>query len=82
VTNPSSYLELNDLLTKLDSTYQTEGNRIFYLAMAPEFFGTIAQNLKKEGLTATNGWSRLVIEKPFGHDLPSAQKLNQNTRSL
>ena len=38
VTNPSSYLELNDLLNKLDGTYQTEGNRIFYLAMAPEFF--------------------------------------------
>ncbi|WP_396652661.1 MULTISPECIES: glucose-6-phosphate dehydrogenase [Metabacillus] len=80
VTNPSSYLELNDLLTKLDSTYQTEGNRIFYLAMAPEFFGTIAKNLKKEGLTATKGWSRLVIEKPFGHDLPSAQTLNQEIR--
>ncbi|MDQ0231883.1 glucose-6-phosphate dehydrogenase [Metabacillus malikii] len=80
VTNPSSYLELNDLLGNLDGTYQTEGNRIFYLAMAPEFFGTIAQNLKKQGLTETNGWSRLVIEKPFGHDLPSARKLNQEIR--
>lgn len=80
VTNPSSYLELNDLLDSLDGTYQTEGNRIFYLAMAPEFFGIIAQNLKKEGLTATNGWSRLVIEKPFGHDLPSAETLNQEIR--
>ncbi|MFV2050529.1 MULTISPECIES: glucose-6-phosphate dehydrogenase [Metabacillus] len=80
VTNPSSYLELNGLLSELDGTYQTEGNRIFYLAMAPEFFGTIAQNLKKEGLTDTNGWSRLVIEKPFGHDLPSARKLNQEIR--
>ncbi|APH04506.1 glucose-6-phosphate dehydrogenase [Bacillus weihaiensis] len=80
VTNPSSYLELNDLLNDLNTTYKTEGNRIFYLAMAPEFFGTIAQNLKKEGLTATEGWSRLVIEKPFGHDLPSAQTLNQEIR--
>jgi len=80
VTNPSSYLELNDLLGQLDGTYQTEGNRIFYLAMAPEFFGTIAQNLKKQGLTETNGWSRLVIEKPFGHDLPSAEQLNQEIR--
>lgn len=80
VTNPASYLELKVLLNKLDGIYQTEGNRVFYLAMAPEFFGTIAQNLKKEGLTATSGWSRLVIEKPFGHNLPSAQKLNQEIR--
>jgi glucose-6-phosphate 1-dehydrogenase len=80
VTNPTSYLELNNLLNNLDGTYETEGNRVFFLAMAPEFFGTIAQNLKKQGLTATNGWSRIVIEKPFGHDLPSAQKLNQEIR--
>jgi glucose-6-phosphate 1-dehydrogenase len=80
VTNPSSYLELNTLLNELDGTYQTEGNRIFFLAMAPEFFGTIAQNLKIQGLTDTNGWSRIVIEKPFGHDHPSAQKLNQEIR--
>ncbi|TRY21134.1 glucose-6-phosphate dehydrogenase, partial [Geobacillus sp. LEMMJ02] len=56
------------------------GNRIFYLAMAPEFFGTITSHLKSEGLTATNGWTRLVIEKPFGHDLQSAQKLNEEIR--
>ncbi|MFC0269847.1 glucose-6-phosphate dehydrogenase [Metabacillus herbersteinensis] len=80
VTNPSSYLELNGMLTDLDGIYHTSGNRIFYLAMAPEFFGTIALNLKKEGLTATDGWSRLVIEKPFGHDLPSARKLNHEIR--
>ena len=48
--------------------------------MAPEFFGTIAKNLKSEGVTATNGWSRLVIEKPFGHDLPSAKALNEEIR--
>ncbi|MEG9463793.1 MAG: glucose-6-phosphate dehydrogenase, partial [Bacillus amyloliquefaciens] len=46
----------------------------------PEFFGTIAKSLKNEGVTATNGWSRLVIEKPFGHDLPSAKELNKEIR--
>ncbi|QOR65387.1 glucose-6-phosphate dehydrogenase [Cytobacillus suaedae] len=80
VTNPSSYLELKGLLEQLDEQYKTEGNRIFYLAMAPEFFGTIAENLKKEGLTATSGFSRLVIEKPFGHNLPSAKQLNEQIR--
>jgi glucose-6-phosphate 1-dehydrogenase len=80
VTNPLSYSELKELLENLDGQYNTEGNRIFYLAMAPEFFGTIAVNLQKEGLTATSGFSRLVIEKPFGHNLPSAKQLNEQIR--
>ncbi|MDF0727382.1 glucose-6-phosphate dehydrogenase [Cytobacillus sp. S13-E01] len=80
VTNSSCYLEIKVLLEKLDEQYNTEGNRIFYLAMAPEFFGTIAEYLKKEGLTSTTGFSRLVIEKPFGHNLPSAQQLNDQIR--
>lgn len=80
VNDSSSYKELKLLAEELDSTYHTEGNRIFYLAMAPEFFGTIAENLKAEGLTATDGYSRLVIEKPFGHNLPSAQQLNEQIR--
>lgn len=80
VSNSASYQELNCLLNNLDEKYSTGGNRIFYLAMAPEFFGTIAENLKKEGLTATSGYSRLVIEKPFGHNLPSAQQLNKQIR--
>ncbi|WP_243386412.1 glucose-6-phosphate dehydrogenase [Bacillus kexueae] len=81
VTNPSSYHDLRSLLSDLDGQYGTEGNRIFYLAMAPEFFGTIANNLKSYGLKDTNGWTRLVIEKPFGHDLSSAKKLNEELRA-
>lgn len=80
VTDLESYHELNNLLSKLDETHHTEGNRIFYLAMAPNFFGTIASNLKSEGLTSTAGWSRLVIEKPFGHDFESAKLLNEQIR--
>lgn len=80
VTNPGSYQELNVLLDQLEHTYEIPNNRMFYLAMAPEFFGTIAKSLKNEGVTATNGWSRLVIEKPFGHDLPSAKELNKEIR--
>ncbi|MGE0910760.1 glucose-6-phosphate dehydrogenase [Bacillus atrophaeus] len=80
VTNPSSYQELKVLLDQLELTYEIPNNRMFYLAMAPEFFGTIAKSLKSEGVTATTGWSRLVIEKPFGHDLPSAKELNKEIR--
>ncbi|WP_077618712.1 glucose-6-phosphate dehydrogenase [Bacillus sinesaloumensis] len=80
VNDRESYKELKELAEKLDSTYNTEGNRIFYLAMAPEFFGTIAVNLKAEELTSTEGYNRLVIEKPFGHNLPSAKQLNEQLR--
>lgn len=80
VTSTASYQQLKSLLERLEETYRIPGNRIFYLAMAPEFFGTITSHLKSEGLTATTGWKRLVIEKPFGHDLQSAQKLNKEIR--
>ncbi|MBO9131450.1 glucose-6-phosphate dehydrogenase [Bacillus sp. 165] len=80
VTNVVSYQELKSLLSSLDEQYNTEGNRIFYLAMAPDFFGTIADNLKKQGLTSTEGWSRLVIEKPFGQNYESAKELNEQIR--
>lgn len=76
VTNDASYDGLNELIGNLEGKYDTEGNRIFYLAMAPDFFGTIAGKLKEHGLKDSQGWSRLVIEKPFGHDLDSAKELN------
>ncbi|MGA4720114.1 glucose-6-phosphate dehydrogenase [Fictibacillus nanhaiensis] len=77
VTSEASYHELEELLNVLDRDYQTNGNRLYYLAMAPKFFGTIPTFLKSEGITNTEGWQRIVIEKPFGNDLPSATKLNE-----
>ncbi|WP_102336071.1 glucose-6-phosphate dehydrogenase [Salimicrobium jeotgali] len=81
VSDSSSYENLGTLLNNLESEYRTEGNRIFYLAMAPQFFGTIANNLKKHNLKSETGWSRLVIEKPFGHDFESARQLNDQITS-
>ncbi|GAE47222.1 glucose-6-phosphate 1-dehydrogenase [Mesobacillus boroniphilus JCM 21738] len=80
VTDSSSYLALGKLAEELDSHYGLNGNRIFYMAMAPEFFGTIAEHLKKDKLTDVSGFKRLVIEKPFGHDLESAKVLNKQIR--
>ncbi|PKR85997.1 glucose-6-phosphate dehydrogenase [Heyndrickxia camelliae] len=80
VKNTESYIELKKLADKLDEQYSLNGNRIFYLAMAPEFFGTIAEHLKTDGLNDTKGFKRLVIEKPFGHDLESAKTLNAQIR--
>lgn len=81
VTDSSSYAELKRIAEELDNRYELEGNRIFYLAMAPEFFGTIAIHLKEDGLTDVKGFKRLVIEKPFGHDLESAKELNKQIRT-
>ncbi|MDQ0213783.1 glucose-6-phosphate 1-dehydrogenase [Oikeobacillus pervagus] len=81
VTNTEAYIELLQLANQLNTKYHLNGNRMFYLAMAPEFFGTIAEHLKRDGLTDTNGFSRLVIEKPFGHDLQSAKALNEKIRT-
>lgn len=72
------YRRLRDRLDQLDKEGGS-GNRLFYLASAPEFFDDILTNLREAGLNEPreNGWSRVVVEKPFGVDLPSAQHLNR-----
>jgi glucose-6-phosphate 1-dehydrogenase len=81
VDDSGSYTDLKKLADQIDDHYDLEGNRIFYLAMAPQFFGPIALHLKSDGLTDVKGYKRLVIEKPFGHDLESAKELNKQIRT-
>ena len=80
VNEEESYHELLAFSNELDDTFKLEGNRLFYLAMAPQFFGPISDYLKASGLTETKGFKRLVIEKPFGSDFKSAEKLNNQLR--
>ncbi len=70
--------KLKSYLEDIDKELGTKGNRLFYLAVAPEFFADIAQRLAKHGMTqAPNGsWVNVIIEKPFGVDLESAKTLN------
>lgn len=77
IHHQDSYQGLRDLAEHLEKRFQVSGGRLFYLALAPEFFGTVTVNLKASGLTKNEGWKRLVIEKPFGRDLESAQALNK-----
>ncbi len=65
---------LAELLTRLDGELQLGGNRVYYCAVPPAAFPTIVEALGKRR-TAT-GWTRLIVEKPFGHDLASAKALN------
>lgn len=81
VTDTEHYSELKELSTKLDEKYQLENNRIYYLAMSPNFFGTITEHLKAEKLITNDGFNRLIIEKPFGHDYESAAILNDQIRA-
>ena len=80
VNDTHHYVVLKELSERLDETYQINGNRVFYLAMAPNFFGTITEHLKAEQLLTPNGYNRLIIEKPFGKDFASAQELNHQLR--
>lgn len=72
------YSLLKDYLDDLDKIAGTKGNRVYYLAVAPEYFETIVQGLQKSNMTKSEGsYSRLVIEKPFGKDLITARQLNE-----
>jgi glucose-6-phosphate 1-dehydrogenase len=74
-----TYARLKERLEEIDRERGTAGNRIFYLSTAPDFFGPIAEQLSKAGLAHPEGkgWTRIIVEKPFGHDLESARALNR-----
>ena len=76
VNDVEHYVTLKKLAEKLDEKYKINGNRLFYLAMSPRFFGTICKYLKSEEIVTDEGYNRVIIEKPFGHDLQSAVELN------
>ncbi|MDX2081509.1 MAG: glucose-6-phosphate dehydrogenase [Terrimicrobiaceae bacterium] len=74
----AGYESLATRLDELDATRGTRGNRLFYLAVAPDQFPVILENLRKSGLNKARegSWARVIVEKPFGTDLPSARELN------
>ena len=76
IADSNSYKILNDRFESLEAQYDTGNNRLFYLAMPPEYFTVITDNLKESGVTDTSGFKRLIIEKPFGRDYDSALALN------
>ena len=79
LNDPSAYHELANHLDKVDESSTTQHNRLFYLSTAPEFFPIVLKNLKAAGLNQSQngGWSRVIIEKPLGSNLSTAQELNR-----
>ncbi|MGF1498714.1 MAG: glucose-6-phosphate dehydrogenase [Elainellaceae cyanobacterium] len=82
IDQAESYQKLKAFLGELDEQRGTRGNRVFYLSVAPRFFAEAAQQLGAAGMLSDPAKQRLVIEKPFGHDLASAQVLNRVVRQV
>jgi hypothetical protein len=76
--DPAAFQLLKDQIATVEKTHHIPGNHLYYLAVAPRFFGKVVRQLGTAGLAQEeNGhWRRVVIEKPFGRDLDSAKALN------
>jgi len=75
-----AFKRLSDTIDELDEQRGTRGNHAFYLSIPPKAFEQVCRQLSKHGLAQAAGdnWRRVVIEKPFGHDLESARQLNDS----
>jgi glucose-6-phosphate 1-dehydrogenase len=78
------YARLKELLEKVDGDHSTHGNHLYYMATSADYFGPVVEELAAVGLMEQNDqqWRRVIIEKPFGHDLESARSLNQQLLSV
>jgi glucose-6-phosphate 1-dehydrogenase len=84
----AGYDSLKTMLAELDTKFGTKGNRLFYLATAPEYFSDIIKYLGDHCMARPadcgdgQNWVRVIIEKPFGHDLESAKVLNNEVNKV
>ncbi len=81
--SPDTFAHLGAKIEDVRKTWNLPGNVLFYLAISPSFFGKVVEQLGNAGLTkeAPDAWRRIIIEKPFGHDLQSARDLNTQITS-
>jgi glucose-6-phosphate 1-dehydrogenase len=82
--DPAAYQRLKEQIAAAEQKHGTQGNRFHYLAVSPVFFSEIVRQLSTVGLTKEdNGsWTRVIVEKPFGHDLDSAKQLNKELKQI
>ena len=80
--DPEAYKRLEKQINEADKAHHCGGNKFFYLAVAPRFFAPIVDRLGAVGLTKQDEehWTRVIVEKPFGHDLDSARQLNTDLK--
>jgi glucose-6-phosphate 1-dehydrogenase len=82
INNPDDYAAIKRKLDEVEKTHETAGNVLFYLSTQPSFYAEVVGLLGNQGLHKGNGWRRVIIEKPFGHDLASARKLNDEIHKV
>jgi glucose-6-phosphate 1-dehydrogenase len=84
LTDDEAFKRLRETVDELDVTRGTGGNHAFYLSIPPGLFPEVVRQLSEHGLTdeIPGSWRRVVIEKPFGHDLKSARELNRVVESV
>jgi glucose-6-phosphate 1-dehydrogenase len=82
VKDAETYKEFGQKIDQHNQEWKTQSNVIYYLAVAPNLFPVIASNLAKAKLTEDKNRTRIVIEKPFGHDLETAKELNSLLSSI
>jgi len=81
--DPETYRRLEKRMVEFDAEFGTGGNALFYLATPPVLFPVIVGRLGQAGLNRSQtGWRRIIIEKPFGHDLKSARQLNERVHAV
>jgi glucose-6-phosphate 1-dehydrogenase len=80
--DPETFRRLEERLSKLDTEKGTGGNRLYYLAIPPVLYPQVIKQLGESGLNhSESGWTRIIIEKPFGRDLESACQLNDQVHA-
>jgi|SRR5271165_5270342 len=79
-----AFKRLQQQIAIADQEHECQGNKLFYLAVAPRFFSPITKMLGDAGLVTedNNHWARVIVEKPFGHDLASAVQLNKDLNQV
>ncbi len=80
--DPETYRRLAERLAQSDAESGTRGNRLFYLATPPTLYPLIVAQLGRARLNRSDGWTRIIIEKPFGRNLASARQLNQQVHTV
>jgi glucose-6-phosphate 1-dehydrogenase len=82
ISDPQTFLNLAARVKEIDAERQTGGNVLFYLSTQPSRYAAAAKGIGAAGLANGKGWRRIVIEKPFGHDLASARELSEKLHEV
>ncbi len=82
LNDPKAYEGIGQKLAEVEKSHETAGNVLFYLSTQPSYYAEVITSLGDHKLNHGNGWRRVIIEKPFGHDLASARKLNEEIHKV